>query len=187
MEVVDVARRAGHLLHALGTRDVVPDGAQRGGAAPLGLGPPGLLRHGQPFNTTSPVVYSAGMRICVFCGSSPGRSPAYAAAARDLGSLLARRGIGLVYGGGNVGLMGAIADAVVDAGGEAIGVIPQALVDRELAHRRLAQLHVVPGEAVPDKGGVDPDSAVEWWESMVALRGCRSDRKRHQQLPGAVE
>ena len=63
------------------------------------------------------------MRICVFCGSSPGRSPAYAAAARELGSLLARRGIGLVYGGGNVGLMGILADAVLAEGGEVIGVI----------------------------------------------------------------
>ncbi|MDB4967421.1 MAG: hypothetical protein JWN44_3110 [Myxococcales bacterium] len=83
------------------------------------------------------------MRICVFCGSSQGRSPAYAAAARDLGSLLARRGIGLVYGGGNVGLMGILADAVLAEGGEAIGVIPGALVDRELAHANLTQLVIV--------------------------------------------
>jgi uncharacterized protein (TIGR00730 family) len=83
------------------------------------------------------------MRICVFCGSSPGRSPAYAAAARDLGSLLARRGIGLVYGGGNVGLMGILADAVLAEGGEVIGVIPSALVDRELAHATLTQLVVI--------------------------------------------
>ena len=83
------------------------------------------------------------MRVCVFCGSSPGRSPEYAAAARRLGSLLARRGVGLVYGGGNVGLMGIVADAVLAEGGEVVGVIPRALVDRELAHRGLTDLRVV--------------------------------------------
>jgi uncharacterized protein (TIGR00730 family) len=81
--------------------------------------------------------------ICVFCGSASGRAPAYSAAARDLGQLLAKRGIGLVYGGGNVGLMGELADAVLDAGGRAIGVIPQQLVDREIAHGGLTELHVV--------------------------------------------
>jgi uncharacterized protein (TIGR00730 family) len=83
------------------------------------------------------------MRICVFCGSSPGRSSSYAAAARRLGATLARRGIGLVYGGGNVGLMGIVADAVLADGGEVAGVIPRALVDRELAHARLTELVVV--------------------------------------------
>ena len=83
------------------------------------------------------------MRICVFCGSSPGRVPAYAAAARELGALMARRNIGLVYGGGNVGLMGVVADAVLDGGGEVVGIIPRALVDRELAHARLSELVVV--------------------------------------------
>jgi uncharacterized protein (TIGR00730 family) len=81
--------------------------------------------------------------ICVFCGAASGRAPTYAAAARDLGELLAKRGIGLVYGGGNVGLMGELADAVLDAGGQAIGVIPQQLVDREIAHAGLTELHVV--------------------------------------------
>lgn len=81
--------------------------------------------------------------ICVFCGSASGRAPNYAAAARELGELLAERGIGLVYGGGNVGLMGELADAVLDAGGRAIGVIPQQLVDREIAHGGLTELHVV--------------------------------------------
>ena len=83
------------------------------------------------------------MRICVFCASSPGSSPAFAAAARILGTLLAERGHGLVYGGGNVGLMGLIADAALAAGGEVIGVIPRPLVDRELAHHRLTDLRVV--------------------------------------------
>jgi uncharacterized protein (TIGR00730 family) len=81
--------------------------------------------------------------ICVFCGSASGRAPNYAAAARELGELLAERGIGLVYGGGNVGLMGELADAVLDAGGRAIGVIPQQLVDREIAHGGLTELHIV--------------------------------------------
>lgn len=82
-------------------------------------------------------------RVCVYCGSSPGAQPAYAEAARALGTLLAVEGIGLVTGGGRVGLMGAVADAVLAAGGEAVGVIPQALVDREVAHEGLTRLHVV--------------------------------------------
>jgi len=84
-----------------------------------------------------------GRRICVFCGSNPGTRPAYREAARDLGRALARRGIGLVYGGGSVGLMGAVADAALEVGGEVVGVIPEALVSRELAHSRLTELRVV--------------------------------------------
>lgn len=82
-------------------------------------------------------------RICVFCGSYPGARPAYLEAARQMGTVLAQRGIGLVYGGGHVGLMGATADAVLEHGGEVIGIIPQALVDRELAHKGLTELRVV--------------------------------------------
>ncbi len=82
-------------------------------------------------------------RICVFCGSSPGSSPVYVQMARKLGRTLARRGIALVYGGGSIGLMGAIADAALGEGGEVIGVIPRALQLRELAHPRLSALHVV--------------------------------------------
>lgn len=82
-------------------------------------------------------------RICVFCGASPGNRPGYQSAARRLGKDLADRGIGLVYGGGNVGLMGTIADACLEAGGYVIGVIPQALVDREVAHRGLSDLRIV--------------------------------------------
>lgn len=81
--------------------------------------------------------------VCVFCGSNPGADPAFRAAAAELGRLLAREGVRLVYGGGNVGLMGVIADAVLAAGGEAIGVIPHALASKELAHQGLTQLHVV--------------------------------------------
>jgi hypothetical protein len=81
--------------------------------------------------------------ICVFCGSSAGTRPVYAEAARATGRLLAERGIGLVYGGGNVGLMGEVADAVLAAGGEVTGVIPRALMEREVGHRGLTTLHVV--------------------------------------------
>ena len=82
-------------------------------------------------------------RVCVFCGSSTGHHERYADAATQLGREMVRRGIGLVFGGGAVGLMGVIADAVLAAGGHAIGVIPHALVARELAHRALPDLRVV--------------------------------------------
>jgi uncharacterized protein (TIGR00730 family) len=82
-------------------------------------------------------------RVCVFCGSSPGARPEYTETAQDLGSLLVERGLGLVFGGADVGLMGRLADAVMSEGGEAIGVIPQALVDREIAHLGLSDLRVV--------------------------------------------
>lgn len=82
-------------------------------------------------------------RVCVFCGSSRGARQEYEAAARSVGSLLAQRGIGLVYGGGNVGLMGALADAALAAGGEVIGVIPEALLEWEVAHTGLPDLRIV--------------------------------------------
>ena len=82
-------------------------------------------------------------RVCVFCGSSSGAAPEYAEAARGLGRALARRGLGLVYGGANVGLMAELADATLDAGGPVVGVIPQALVEAEVAHTRLVDLQVV--------------------------------------------
>ena len=81
--------------------------------------------------------------ICVFCGASTGRDPRYAAAAAAVGERLAQRGIRLVYGGGRLGLMGAVADAALAAGGEVVGVIPRGLVDRELAHPGLTRLEVV--------------------------------------------
>lgn len=83
------------------------------------------------------------MRLCVFCGSSIGKDPQYLAATRSLGHALAARDVGLVYGGASVGLMGALADAVLEQGGEAIGVIPQSLVDNEVAHSGLTELRVV--------------------------------------------
>jgi len=82
-------------------------------------------------------------RVCVFSGSSPGARPEYAAAARALGGALVGRGLGLVYGGAKVGLMGVIADAVLAGGGEVIGIIPKRLMTKELAHPGLAELRVV--------------------------------------------
>jgi uncharacterized protein (TIGR00730 family) len=82
-------------------------------------------------------------RVCVFSGSSFGARPAYERAARVLGEALVARGIGLVYGGGSVGLMGVVADAVLAVGGEVIGVIPRALATKELVHQGLADLRVV--------------------------------------------
>jgi uncharacterized protein (TIGR00730 family) len=83
------------------------------------------------------------MRWCVFCGSSPGDDPAWSAVATGVGRLLAEHAVELVYGGGNTGLMGAVADATLAAGGRAIGVIPHALAAREVAHAGLTQLHIV--------------------------------------------
>ena len=81
--------------------------------------------------------------ICVYCGSNTGSNPAYAAQAQALGRRLAEQQLALVYGGGNVGLMGIVADAVLDNGGDVIGVIPQQLVDWEVAHKGLTRLEVV--------------------------------------------
>jgi uncharacterized protein (TIGR00730 family) len=81
--------------------------------------------------------------LCVFSGSSPGAKPLYREAAAALGTVMAREQVALVYGGASVGLMGAIADAVLAGGGEAIGVIPRALFEREIAHSALTKLHVV--------------------------------------------
>ena len=82
-------------------------------------------------------------RVCIFCGSSNGARDVYVEAARAMGAALARRRIGLVFGGGRIGLMGVVADAVLAAGGEVIGVIPEALVAKELAHNGLSDLRVV--------------------------------------------
>lgn len=82
-------------------------------------------------------------KICVYCGSSPGKNPAYSHAATHLAGVLCERGIGLVYGGAAVGVMGAVANAVLEAGGEAIGVIPRSLAVKEVAHDNLTHLHVV--------------------------------------------
>lgn len=80
--------------------------------------------------------------LCIYCGSSSGNDPAYVEAARSVGAELARRGIEVIYGGAHVGLMGQMADAALVAGGRVIGVIPQQLVRKELAHRQLTALHI---------------------------------------------
>lgn len=82
-------------------------------------------------------------RLAVYCGSSPGTDPAFVESARRTGEEMAQRGIALVYGGGRLGLMGIVADAVLENGGEAHGVIPKALIDLEVAHTGLTELHIV--------------------------------------------
>lgn len=84
-------------------------------------------------------------RLAVYCGSASPADPRYLELAAQVGETLARRGIGVVYGGGKLGLMGALADSALAAGGEVIGVIPEALVNSEVAHRGCTELHVVPG------------------------------------------
>ena len=103
--------------------------------------------------------------ICVYCGSNAGAKPAYTAAARVLGSRIAHQGLALVYGGGNVGLMGHVADAALDAGGQVIGVIPQQLVDWEVAHRGVSELLVV------DSMHVRKQRMFELADAFVALPG----------------
>jgi uncharacterized protein (TIGR00730 family) len=104
-------------------------------------------------------------RVCVFCGSSPGTRPAYAGAARALGRVLADRRLGLVYGGGNVGLMGVVANAVLDAGGEVIGVIPHALMAREIGHSGVTTMHVV--DSMHERKALMADQA----DAFIALPG----------------
>ena len=103
--------------------------------------------------------------ICVFTGSSPGARPAYAAAAAELGRELVRRDLTLVYGAGNVGLMGVLADAVLGEGGRVMGVIPEALFPREVEHHGLTELHVV-GSMHERK-----DRMFELSDGIVALPG----------------
>ena len=104
-------------------------------------------------------------RVCVYCGANRGRDPAYAEAARAMGRALADRGIELVTGGGRVGLMGVVADATLEAGGRVIGVIPQALMKRELAHAGLTEL-IVTGSMHERKARM-----AELSDAFVALPG----------------
>jgi uncharacterized protein (TIGR00730 family) len=104
-------------------------------------------------------------RICIFTGSNPGSEPAYADAAGELATLLAQRGIGIVYGGGKVGLMGVTADAALAAGGEVIGVMPRALIDREIGHGGLTELRVV--DSMHERKAL----MVELSDAFVALPG----------------
>ncbi len=104
-------------------------------------------------------------RICVFCGSNTGSDPTYVEAARNLGRLLAREGIGLVYGGGSVGLMGEVADGMLAAGGEVIGVIPHALWAREVGHRGLTDIRIV--DTMHERKAMMADLA----DAFIALPG----------------
>lgn len=104
-------------------------------------------------------------RLCVFCGSSPGADPAYMGAAQAVGHALAQRGIGLVFGGGKVGLMGAAADAALASGGEVIGVIPRALAKKEVAHLSLNELLIV--ETMHERKALMADLA----DGFIALPG----------------
>lgn len=104
-------------------------------------------------------------RICVFCGSKKGSDPGFEKAARLFGERLAHHRYTLVYGGGNLGLMGALADSVLDSGGEVIGVIPSALEEREHAHTGLTELHVV--ESMHERKAVMAEKA----DAFVALPG----------------
>jgi uncharacterized protein (TIGR00730 family) len=104
-------------------------------------------------------------RLCVFCGSSRGNAPQYIEAARSLGRLLAARRVGLVYGGSNAGLMGALADSVLEGGGHVTGVIPRGLVEREVAHRGLNDLRVV--ETMHERKALMADLA----DAFAALPG----------------
>lgn len=104
-------------------------------------------------------------RLCVYCGSSPGRSPEYVEAAVELAEALVERETGLVYGGASVGVMGALADAVLEAGGEVVGIIPEALEAREITHAGLTELHVV--ESMHARKRL----MVEQAEGFVALPG----------------
>ncbi len=103
--------------------------------------------------------------LCVYCGARTGRDPAFLAAARAFGALLARRGITVVFGGGHIGMMGAVADAAPAEGGRVVGVIPQALVDRELAHPRVTE-QVVVGSMHERKAEMERRS-----DAFVALPG----------------
>ena len=103
--------------------------------------------------------------VCVFCGSSPGTEPAYKDKARALGRTLAENGVRLVYGGGHVGLMGVVADATLGAGGEVVGVIPNALLEREIAHSGLTDLRVV--DSMHERKALMSDLS----EGFVALPG----------------
>jgi len=104
-------------------------------------------------------------KICVYCGSSPGKNPAYSQAAVKLALTLCERDIGLVYGGGAIGVMGTVADAMLAAGGEVVGVIPKALAIKEVAHDSLSQLHVV--ASMHDRKAMMADLA----DGFIALPG----------------
>jgi uncharacterized protein (TIGR00730 family) len=131
--------------------------------------------------------------VCVFCGSNAGNDPRFAEAAREFGALLAKEGIALVYGGGHVGLMGIVADAVLANGGKAIGVIPRALWDREVGHRNLTEIHIVETMherkammasladafvALPGGLGTLEEIFEVWTWAQLGIQACRFSRRR---------
>jgi uncharacterized protein (TIGR00730 family) len=109
-------------------------------------------------------------RICVFCGSSSGGGPEFAQTAAEMGHILADRDIGLVYGGANIGTMGALADATLDAGGSVIGVMPEALIE-EQAHTGLSELHTISHEYQHDAMHARKVRMVELSDGFIALPG----------------
>lgn len=104
-------------------------------------------------------------KLCVFCGSAEGNSPAYLEMAKDLGTMMAKNNIALVYGGASIGVMGAVADAVLANGGAVIGVIPQCLVSYEIAHKDLTELHIV--ESMHDRKKLMYDKS----DAFISLPG----------------
>jgi uncharacterized protein (TIGR00730 family) len=125
------------MLGRVGDMDGSYSGCSAGGATNRCCAVERAAAAGRPPGILGPV-----STVCVFCGSNPGRDPAFALGAAALGRGLAEAGHRLVYGGGRVGLMGVVADAALGAGGEVLGFMPQALVDREVAHRGLTELLV---------------------------------------------
>ncbi len=124
-----------------------------------------LAHDGRDKLPTAAVTMSGVKRICVFCGSNLGRRARYRQAAEELGRVLVERKVGLVYGGGNIGLMGVLADVVLAGGGEVQGVIPHALLAREVAHKDLSKLHIV--ESMHERKQLMADLA----DAFVALPG----------------
>lgn len=132
------------LGHACGLVRVHADGRPRHGGGSL-QGPPAAFRPRRVDGRSSGISSAMLSPICVYCGAAKGNRPEYAAAARALGLTMAKRGVGLVYGGGSVGLMGVVADALIEvgAGDSIVGVITRELMDKELGHRTVRDLRIV--------------------------------------------
>jgi uncharacterized protein (TIGR00730 family) len=124
-----------------------------------------LTKNAMVAETVTDGVFMLIRNVCVYCGSSPGVRASYAALARDIAAALVRRGLGLVYGGASVGVMGVVADAVLQAGGRAVGVIPRPLVEKELAHRKLSELRIT--ESMHERKSLMAELA----DAFVALPG----------------
>jgi uncharacterized protein (TIGR00730 family) len=123
------------------------------------------MQHRRSHATLILMPSSQPFRICVFCGSANGAGPAYVQAAKELGRNIAVAGMGLVYGGATVGLMGVLADAALEGGAEVIGVMPDVLMDREIAHQGLTRLHIV--KTMHERKALMSDHA----DAFIALPG----------------